>query len=274
MIENLAVVLFLFVPLAQIVEHLPAVWKTLVQSLSLEDPLEKGMATQSSILAWRIPWTERSLAGYSPQRHKELNTTEWLTLSFHLHNQWWGEHLHTPTFPCAGRLPALCNLTFALLPSALGFWKICFPAPCWLVSVGFSHWEMLEADQKGGGGKVSAAGSREGPRVDRCFGCWAGGKVGDSTFHWSRQGPWMSPSLVQATSLVGPESTHQSFKQPWSRSSRWASASDLWSSQPPPFFHHFLPPSSLLSQPFQNLCSYLTSRLIIATLFLGLKYLE
>ena len=43
-------------------------------------PLERGMATHSSILAWRIPWTER-LAGYSPLRCKEPNMIEWLTLS-------------------------------------------------------------------------------------------------------------------------------------------------------------------------------------------------
>ena len=36
----------------------PAVWETRVQSLGWEDSLEKGMATHSSILAWRIPWTE------------------------------------------------------------------------------------------------------------------------------------------------------------------------------------------------------------------------
>ena len=43
---------------AQTVKNLPAMWKTWFQSLSWEDPLEKGMATHSSILAWRIPWTE------------------------------------------------------------------------------------------------------------------------------------------------------------------------------------------------------------------------
>ena len=41
------------------VENLPAMHKTWVQSLGLENPLEKGMATHSSILAWRIPWTEQ-----------------------------------------------------------------------------------------------------------------------------------------------------------------------------------------------------------------------
>ena len=40
------------------VKNLPAMWETWVQSLGQEDPLEKAMATHSSILAWRIPWTE------------------------------------------------------------------------------------------------------------------------------------------------------------------------------------------------------------------------
>ena len=43
---------------AQMVKTLPAMQETWVQSLDREDPLEKGMATQSSILAWRTPWTE------------------------------------------------------------------------------------------------------------------------------------------------------------------------------------------------------------------------
>ena len=43
---------------ARMVKNLPAVWETWVRSLGQEDPLEKGMATHSSILAWRIPWTE------------------------------------------------------------------------------------------------------------------------------------------------------------------------------------------------------------------------
>ena len=44
--------------MAQMVKNLPAVWETWVRSLGWEDPLEKSMATLSSILAWRIPWTE------------------------------------------------------------------------------------------------------------------------------------------------------------------------------------------------------------------------
>ena len=43
---------------AQMVKNPPAVQETQVQSLAWEDPLEKGMATHSSILAWRFPWTE------------------------------------------------------------------------------------------------------------------------------------------------------------------------------------------------------------------------
>jgi len=42
---------------AQLVKHLPAVWETWVPSLGWEDPLEKGKATHSSILTWRIPGT-------------------------------------------------------------------------------------------------------------------------------------------------------------------------------------------------------------------------
>ena len=43
---------------AQMVKNLPAMQETQVRSLGREDPLEKGMAIHSSILAWRIPWTE------------------------------------------------------------------------------------------------------------------------------------------------------------------------------------------------------------------------
>ena len=43
---------------AQIVKNMPAMWKTWVRSLDWKDPLEEGMETHSSILAWRIPWTE------------------------------------------------------------------------------------------------------------------------------------------------------------------------------------------------------------------------
>ena len=44
--------------MTQMVKNLPAMQEAQVRSLGQKDPLEKGMATQSSILAWRIPWTE------------------------------------------------------------------------------------------------------------------------------------------------------------------------------------------------------------------------
>ena len=54
--------------------------ETRVESLGREDLLEKGMATNTSILTWRVPWIEKS-AGYSPWHLKESDTTELLTLS-------------------------------------------------------------------------------------------------------------------------------------------------------------------------------------------------
>ena len=44
--------------MAQTVKNLPAIWETQVRPLGQEDPLEKGKATHTSLLAWRIPWTE------------------------------------------------------------------------------------------------------------------------------------------------------------------------------------------------------------------------
>ena len=60
----------------QLVMNPPAMWETWVQSLGWEDALEKGMATLSSILAWRIPWTEEPRTG-----HKESERTTHTHLS-------------------------------------------------------------------------------------------------------------------------------------------------------------------------------------------------
>ena len=56
--------------LAQMVKNLPAMQENRIQSLGQEDPLEKGMATHSSILIWRIPWTQEPgrLQSMGPQR--------------------------------------------------------------------------------------------------------------------------------------------------------------------------------------------------------------
>ena len=58
------------------VKHLSKMRETWVRSLGREDLLEKEMATHSSILAWKIPWTEELGAGYCPWGCKELGTTE------------------------------------------------------------------------------------------------------------------------------------------------------------------------------------------------------
>ena len=60
---------------AQMVKNPPAMQETWFLSLDLEDPLEEDLATHSSILAWRIPWTEEP-AGHSPWGHKESCTAE------------------------------------------------------------------------------------------------------------------------------------------------------------------------------------------------------
>ena len=96
---------------AQLVKNLSAMQENWVRSLGWEDPLEKGKATQSSILAWRIPWTvssmrrtqwhptpvllpgkshgRRSLVGCSPWGLEESDTTN--RLHFHFSLSWIGE---------------------------------------------------------------------------------------------------------------------------------------------------------------------------------------
>ena len=85
--------------MAQTVKNLPAMQETQVHPLSQEDPLEKEMATHSSILAWRISG-QKSLEGYSPQGRRESDITEQVKPStestgclvpFHI----WGSHLST-----------------------------------------------------------------------------------------------------------------------------------------------------------------------------------
>ena len=68
---------------SHMVKNLPGMKKTQVGSLNREDPLEKGMATHSSILTWRIPWTEdpSKLQSMGSQRVKQ----DWVTNTFHFH---------------------------------------------------------------------------------------------------------------------------------------------------------------------------------------------
>ena len=60
---------------AQLIKNPPATWETWVQSLGWEDPLEKGKATHSSTLAWRIPWTVQS-------RGSQRVGQDWTTFAF------------------------------------------------------------------------------------------------------------------------------------------------------------------------------------------------
>ena len=70
-------------PEAQMVKNLPAMWETWVRSLGWEDPLEEGIATHSSILAWENPHGQRSLVGYSPRGRRNLDMTERLSTAQH-----------------------------------------------------------------------------------------------------------------------------------------------------------------------------------------------
>ena len=60
---------------AQMAKHLPTMQETWVRSLHWEDPLEKEMATHSSMLAWKIPWTE------GPGRLQFMGSQSWIRLS-------------------------------------------------------------------------------------------------------------------------------------------------------------------------------------------------
>ena len=69
--------------IAQSVKNLPTVQETWVRFLGQEDPLEKGMATHSSILAWGIPWTEKpgelqSMGLQRVRHHRAINTFAFL----------------------------------------------------------------------------------------------------------------------------------------------------------------------------------------------------
>ena len=77
--------------MAQMVKNLPAVQETQVQSLALEDPLEKGMATHSSILAWRIP-IDRGAWWVTVHGI----TKDWTRLSNFTHKELYKKDLHNP----------------------------------------------------------------------------------------------------------------------------------------------------------------------------------
>ena len=61
---------------AQLVKNLPAIWETRVRSLGWEDPLEKGTAAHSSILAWKIPWGRKELHDFHFHGSSSFKLTE------------------------------------------------------------------------------------------------------------------------------------------------------------------------------------------------------
>ena len=102
--------LFTIFLLDQMLKNLPAMQETQVLSLTREDPLEKGMATDSCILAWRIPWTEES---GSPCSCKEYDMTEQQTLLL-----------------CQFQVYSIVILYFCRLYSIISYYKIITIIPC------------------------------------------------------------------------------------------------------------------------------------------------
>ena len=74
---------------AQLVKNLSAMWKTWVQSLGWEDPLEKGKATHSSILAWRIPWTVESMGSQRVVREYHILKSIHLLMDIYIASTFW-----------------------------------------------------------------------------------------------------------------------------------------------------------------------------------------
>ena len=101
-----------------LVKNLPAMWETWVQSLGWEDPLEKGKATHSSILAWRIPWTVHGVAKswtwlsdfhvhcIASKRNTCANTHTYRHTHTHTHT-----HTHHPRWPLEASLASHKLLT-------------------------------------------------------------------------------------------------------------------------------------------------------------------
>ena len=111
--------------MVQIVKNLPAMRKTWVQSLGQEDPLEKEMATHSSILDWRIPWTEE------PGRLQSLGSQrvwhDWAT----------NTHTHKPTQPF--KINWMELISFVLKDSCLFFCCVLESIQRWLWNGGLLY---------------------------------------------------------------------------------------------------------------------------------------
>ena len=107
---------------AQLIKNPPAIWKTWVRSLGSEDPLEKGKATHSSILAWRIPWTIQSM-GLQRVGHDWVTFTFTLSLSGQfshsvMSDSLWPHELQHTRPPCPSPTPGdYPNSCYSVMPS-------------------------------------------------------------------------------------------------------------------------------------------------------------
>ena len=91
------------------VKNLPAMYETWVWSLDLEYTLGKRMATHSSILAWKISWTEKSGGSHVSWGHKESDSTEWLTLNTRIRGILVSQALKQEFSSVAQSCPTLCD---------------------------------------------------------------------------------------------------------------------------------------------------------------------
>ena len=172
------------------VKNLPAMREACVRFLGQEDPLEKEMATCSSILAWKIPWPERSLVGYGPWGCKESDMKSPTPLPH-------GgapsppqdpRRVHTPAFPSSTECPKLpCRESLPL-------------------------GQVTKSLPAGGSGGVGNGSGDKVPRVAAALHTWTGGF---QTWHVSVEGEclhgwnftWENSSVVLEAAQAGPEVT-------------------------------------------------------------------
>ena len=122
--------------MVQTVKNLPVVWETWVQSLGQKDPLEKRMATQSSTLAWRIPWTGES-AGLETMESQRVRHN-WVTNTF-----------TTPTISLGigqemGKMPFIFWYNIIKFENLLGFKRGRVLIPLRMTLIPFTYLTVLE----------------------------------------------------------------------------------------------------------------------------------
>ena len=127
-------------PVAQVIKNPPAIQETSVQSLGWEVPLEKGVAIHSSILAWRIPWTEKP--GGLPSMGSQSRT--WLRTSLVV--QW--VRIHLPTWQGSGTCVTQLLDLRALNPTLLNKRGHCSEEPVQEWPLLAATWESLHKAMK------------------------------------------------------------------------------------------------------------------------------